>query len=126
MQDKKRILLIDDDSDLVAIWMRFLQLEGYDVHTAGDGGEGLKAAKEGGFDLIIVDEMMPKVDGLAFLTELSYAEPKPNNGAIVMITSLSTEAVCENAKALGASACINKVDLDPEMFVKKVGEFVRK
>jgi len=64
-----RLLLIDDDEDIVAALADHLS-ESYDVDTAGDGVEGLARAADRPPDAIILDVMMPVMDGLTFLREL--------------------------------------------------------
>ena len=67
---QKRILIVDDEKDLRGLLKLYLEEEGYQVFTAGDGEEGLKIAQEVVPDLIISDVLMPKIDGNQFLKKL--------------------------------------------------------
>ena len=60
---KKRILLVDDDPDILKVNRILLEREGYDVLTATDGEEALDLVKQGEVDLMVLDIMMPGVDG---------------------------------------------------------------
>ena len=65
-----RILVIEDEKKIASFIKRGLEEEKYEVHTAGDGEEGLKLALEKTFDLIVLDWMLPKMDGLSLLKDL--------------------------------------------------------
>lgn len=67
---KEKILVIDDDPDIVEILLMRLEASGYEVHTAADGKEGLLRLKVTKPDLIIVDVMMPTMDGFSFVQEI--------------------------------------------------------
>jgi len=70
---KGKILLVEDDSDLVRALRLNLEHEGYEVERAADGEEGLAAALAGGHDLVLLDLMLPKRDGFSVLEELRGA-----------------------------------------------------
>ncbi|BCN29253.1 response regulator transcription factor [Anaeromicropila herbilytica] len=67
---KYRIIIIDDDDDLRRLLKRCFENEGYDIETASDGEEGLNKIKSGNYDLIILDIMLPKMNGIEVLEEL--------------------------------------------------------
>src|SRR5205085_1373743 len=82
-----RILIVED---LVAgreAMAKLLQREGYDVAGARNGAEALARLKEGGIDLILLDHMMPEVDGLTFLSGIRRF-PKWKNMPVIMFTGL--------------------------------------
>jgi two-component system OmpR family response regulator len=65
-----RILIIEDDLDAADAMARGLTEAGFEIETAGDGDLGLKAAQKGGFDVLVVDRMMPKLDGVQVVETL--------------------------------------------------------
>ena len=83
-QDKKHILLIDDDTSLLTTLSDFLSFEGYDVTTADCGEQGLERLKDLTPDLIILDMNMPGMGGLGFLKEISSAAGKPKHPVLVL------------------------------------------
>jgi len=85
-KDKKRILLIDDDTSLLVTLSDFLDFEGYHVITAGSGEEGLKALEKMSPppDLIVLDMSMPGMGGLGFLKSISSTEGKPDYPVLVL------------------------------------------
>jgi two-component system alkaline phosphatase synthesis response regulator PhoP len=64
------ILVIDDEQNILNIVTAYLRAEGYTVHTASDGPGGLKAARTFKPDLVILDIMLPSMDGIELLTQL--------------------------------------------------------
>jgi DNA-binding response OmpR family regulator len=70
----KRILLVEDEPGLVVTIGDFLRSEDYTVETAGDGESGLKRASEEGFDLLILDVMLPRKNGFDILRDLRQSK----------------------------------------------------
>jgi len=86
LKDKKKILVVDDEDDLVSTVASTLEDSGYEVITAKTGPEGLKKARTDRPDLILLDIMMPRVDGYQVLTKLKRNE-KVSYIPVVMITA---------------------------------------
>lgn len=78
-----RLLLVDDDVELCALLTEFLRREGFTVQTANDGRAGLEQALEGGYDLVILDVMMPGLDGFEVLKRLRRQSRVP----VLMLTA---------------------------------------
>jgi len=89
MAGKKRILLVDDEPDFVAIVKKYLEKEGFLVDVAYDGAEGLKKVKENPPDAMVLDVMMPEKDGYTVCQELKQSE-QYKNIPIVLLTAVST------------------------------------
>ncbi len=83
-QGKKKILLIDDDRNLLLTLSDFLKFEGYTVITADSGENGLKALEKTSPDLIILDMSMPGMGGVGFLKEISSTDGKPEHPVLVL------------------------------------------
>ena len=62
-EERKRILVVEDDPDVLSVMVKNLELAGYEVITATDGMEGLKKIKSGGYSLVITEIFMPYVSG---------------------------------------------------------------
>ncbi len=121
-----KILLIDDDQDTRDIYSEFLTDAGYSVELAKDGEEGLAKILQGGYDLILLDIMMPKIDGITILKKLKETPPSVYNGPIVMLSALDQEHVVKSAMDLGAAGFLAKTGLTPEDALKKIPEFLQK
>jgi two-component system, OmpR family, response regulator MprA len=81
---KSRILAVEDDPPLAATLERVLGAEGYDVEVAADGNEALRRARERPFDLVVLDIMLPGLDGIAVCTRLRSTGSIP----ILLLTAL--------------------------------------
>ena len=80
-----RILAVEDDGRLAATLERVLTAEGYDVEVAGDGNEALRRFRERPFDLVVLDIMLPGLDGIAVCKRLRATGPLP----ILLLTALA-------------------------------------
>lgn len=74
-EEKKTILVIEDDLDVLSVIIKHLKLEGYEVIIATDGMEGLKKLETGHYDLVITDIVMPFVSGVGVVTALKEKRP---------------------------------------------------
>jgi len=109
-----KILLIEDDTDIREMYALILTTRSnHDVEQASDGNNGLSKAMEGGFDLILLDLMMPNLDGLGFLKKYKDTKPKQPNGSIVVMSNLAYSNAKEEALELGAADFFVKADLTP-------------
>lgn len=86
----KRILIIDDDPDVVVFLSTLLQDHGYKTLEAADGQEGLEVTKKERPDLILMDLMMPQKSGISLLSELRQ-DDELKNIPVVMVTGVSGE-----------------------------------
>ena len=88
MNDRSRaILMVDDDEGLCELVQEFLDREGYEVTAVHDGASGLGAALDGGFALVILDVMLPVLDGFAVLRQLR----RQSNVPVIMLTARASE-----------------------------------
>jgi DNA-binding response OmpR family regulator len=101
MEAKKKILLVEDDLTLANVYKQRLEMEGFDVRHVANGEDALTAAVEFKPDLILLDVMMPKVNGFDVLDILRNT-PQTMNIRVVMLTALSQPKDEERARELGA------------------------
>ena len=97
---KKKILLVEDDAALSAVYKSRLELEGFETREVNNGEDALSAALEYKPDLIVLDAMMPKISGFDVLDILRNT-PETTNIKIVMLTALSQPKDKERAEGLG-------------------------
>lgn len=103
----KKILIVDDEADIIEILQFVLEENGYKCITAFDGEEGLKLAREASPDLIILDVMMPKINGYKISRLLKY-DNKYKNIPILMITARAQEEDKIIGEETGADEYITK------------------
>ena len=101
MNQKKRILLVEDDQALAGVYVSRLQLEGFEVRHVINGEEALSAALDYKPDLIVLDAMMPKISGFDVLDILRNTA-ETANVRVIMLTALSQAKDKETAQKLGA------------------------
>lgn len=101
MEVKKRILLVEDDESLAAVYRSRLEMEGFDVNEVHNGEDALSSAVDYKPDLILLDAMMPKISGFDVLDILKNT-PETMNVRIIMLTALSQQKDKDRAESLGA------------------------
>ena len=109
-----KILIVEDDQFIREMYNLVLTKAGHEVTEALDGKVGLSMAQEGGYDVILLDLMMPNLDGLGFLQGLKDNPPKKKNGNIIVLSNLAYSDAKQKAIDLGASNFLVKADLDPK------------
>ena len=84
---RPKVLVVDDDANITAFLKRALAYEGYQVETAADGPAALAAARDNPPDLVILDVMLPGLDGVEVLRRLRAGEPETGSLPILMLTA---------------------------------------
>ena len=106
--DKKKIVLIDDEEGLRDLGEMILEKNGYDVHTASNGKDGLKVVADNpSVSLILVDLKMPKMNGFEFVSTLRAMKAIPTC-PIVVVTAFTNKATLKQGKKLRINAWITK------------------
>ena len=106
-QPRARVLVVDDEADLVRILQLGLQAIGYHVETASDGQEALKKARETKPDIILLDLMLPKLDGYKVCRLLKFDE-RYKNIPIIILSARTQEGDQLLAMEMGANRFITK------------------
>lgn len=122
----QKILVVEDDEFLRELYEELLKGENYDITLAVDGEEGLNFMSEGGFDLVLLDIMLPKMDGLEILRHIKDKQPKLKNGPVVLLTNLGQDSIIKEGFALGASGYLIKSAMNPDQVLSEVKVFLNK
>ncbi|OGM31163.1 hypothetical protein A2803_01665 [Candidatus Woesebacteria bacterium RIFCSPHIGHO2_01_FULL_44_21] len=117
-----KILLVDDDALLVRMYQKKMENDGFVVETAADGVEGLKKVLEFKPDLILLDVMMPKLNGFEMLERLKAQEATSKIPVIILSNVGASEEDIEKGFSLGAVSYLVKSGNRPNMVVAKVKE----
>lgn len=123
---KKKILIVEDDQFLRDFYQELLTSEGFTVDVAPDGEIAFQKITGGGWDLILLDIMLPKKDGLTILRELQGKSPITKNGPIVVLTNLGHDTVINQAFSLGATGYLIKSAMNPEQVLAEVHSYLDK
>ena len=107
MQNKKKILLVEDEPEFREALRMRLEANGYDIIEAEDGAIGLDTARHQNPDLIILDVMLPKMDGFKVARLLKF-DVKYKNIPLMMLTVMSQASDRKMGQAVGADAYLTK------------------
>ncbi|RRQ45801.1 response regulator transcription factor [Chryseobacterium sp. SC28] len=121
--NRKKILLIDDEQDILEIISYNLEKEGYEVFTASNGNEGISKAKEVLPDLILLDVMMPEKDGIETCQELRQIKELQKT-LIVFLSARSEEFSQLAGYQAGANDYIVKL-IKPKVLISKVAALLQ-
>ncbi len=121
---KEKVLVVDDEEDILELVRYHLDREGYDVICAETGEKALQKAKAGGIDLVVLDLMLPGMDGLEVAKRLKK-DGQTGHIPIVMLTAKGEEADVVAGLELGADDYITK-PFSPRILVARVRAVTRR
>ena len=116
------VLVVDDDPVIQKLLKVNFEMEGYDVITAGDGAEGLAAARAEIPDVVILDIMMPKMTGLEVLAALKQ-DKKTEAIPVILLSAKAQASDVQAGLDRGADAYVTK-PFDPLELLDRVSEFI--
>jgi DNA-binding response OmpR family regulator len=115
----KKILIIEDEQYLADMYKMKFEHEGYEVELAYDGERGIERARKSRPDLVLLDLVLPKIDGYAVLRALR-ANKKTKNLKIYILSNLGQEEEIEEGFKNGANGYLIKANVTPAQLVKSV------
>jgi CheY-like chemotaxis protein len=116
-----RILITEDDPLMSRMYQKIFSFEGYEVIMADNGQDGLEKARTAKPTLILLDVMMPVMNGLEMLEKLKQ-DPETKGIPVIMLTNLAGEQDAETALSKGAVKYIVKSEYDPKQISDMVKE----
>jgi len=119
----KRILLVEDDPFLIDIYTRKLKRAGFETVVAEEGKEALKLLQQKTFELVILDIVLPEVDGWAILKEIKELKQKNRdleNLKIIILSNLGQKEEVEKGLKLGATKYLIKAHFTPSQVVEEI------
>ncbi|MFA9288348.1 MAG: response regulator [Weeksellaceae bacterium] len=120
---KKHILVVEDEDQLRDLYVRVLNDEGYEVDQAKDGQEAYDKMSQNTYNLVLLDVIMAKLDGMQVLESLQKAE-KLKQSPVVLLSSLGQDLVIAKALEYGVRGYMVKSDYTPQELVKEVKGYV--
>jgi two-component system alkaline phosphatase synthesis response regulator PhoP len=117
------ILLVEDDDLLQDLYKRVLSLSGYQVLIAKDGEEGIRMMKQDKPGLVLLDIMMPKLDGLGML-KVIREDPDVKSIPVLVLTNLAGEEYAKKALELGALKYIIKSNHQPFEIIEMIKQYL--
>lgn len=120
----KKILIVEDDAFLREFYQDLLVGEGYMVDIAQDGDIAWSKINQGSWDLILLDIMLPKKDGLQILKDLNIKSSPTSVGPIVVLSNLGSDSVIKDAFNFGAAGYLIKSAMNPEEVLANIHNFL--
>ena len=121
----KKVLIVDDDEFLLDMYVLKFKEAGFVVEVAQNGEEAIQKAKQANPDAILLDVVMPKIDGFEALRTIKKENIAPN-AAIFILSNLGQKEDTERGLGLGAVDYIVKAHFTPSEVVSKVGGVLKK
>lgn len=115
-----KVLVAEDEKDIQFLYTAWLRREGYEVTTADNGLEAIRAFESNSFDIVILDVMMPEVDGLEVCKHIRSVEPQL---PILMVSALARPDDVERGLQAGASLYVDK-PVTPREVILRINEVV--
>lgn len=123
MEEKKRILLVEDEVALLYALQSRLSIEGFEVEAAHTGRSALKTLKEKTFHLVVLDLILPDMKGFEILEALKE-DPKLSHLVCIVVSNLTEKETIDRAMALGAKSYFVKAEHKLEELVAKIKSFL--
>ncbi len=119
----RRILLIEDDTYIRELYEEVLRTAAYEVVSAVDGEEGLVKAKEGKYDLVLLDIMLPKLTGIEVLKQIKAEGSSLVDVPVYLLTNLGEETIAKETYKLGADGYLLKAKYLPRELIKEIDKY---
>ena len=124
----KQILLIEDDPFLIDIYTTKLKEGGFSVEVATGGEEGLRKLRERSFDLLVLDIVLPRIDGWKVLEEIKnqgLKDKDPKDLKIIVLSNLGQKEEVEKGLKLGATKYLIKAHYTPSEVVEEIRKIIK-
>ncbi len=122
-EGKIKVLLVEDDKMIIDMYTLKFSQEGFDVVQAENGKDALELAKSQKFDIILLDIILPHMDGFTILKELKSDEGT-KNVPVVLLTNLGQDGDVKKGMELGATDYLIKANFTPSQVVDKVKSII--
>ncbi len=119
----RRILLIEDETNIRAMYADVLKEAGYEVLEEAEGKHGLENAMNGEWDLLLLDIMLPKLDGIELLKRLQL-DPRTKSKPVLVLTNLDDNRIRDTCLGLGVKEFLVKANVIPSEIVLTVKKYV--
>lgn len=117
---KKSVLIVEDEISLNQLYVQLLQGDGYEVTSLKDGPSALETLTNESFDIVLLDIMLPEMDGLSVLEKLHAMKKKPKQGSVILLTNLAQNETISKALQYDVKGYLIKSRFTPDQFLEEV------
>jgi CheY-like chemotaxis protein len=121
---KKHILLVEDEADAREIYLDILKGEGLNATGVADGQAALDVLAKQKSTLVLLDIIMPRMDGIETLNQIKKNPEKYGNPKVVMLSNIGGDIAIDKAMELGADGYMLKSETEPDDFVNVVTKYL--
>jgi DNA-binding response OmpR family regulator len=121
---KKKILIVEDDQMIASMYKTKFEADGFECLMAGEGPSGLEMVKTEKPDLVMLDIMLPQLDGFSILKAIKN-DNETKNTPVIMLTNLGTEEDKAKGQKMGAIDYLVKASLTPAEISKKIKDYLK-
>lgn len=114
-----KVLIVDDEKGILKMYSQYLSMSGIEVVQASDGNTAIKLAKENRPDIILLDIIMPRYNGLDVLKDIK-SDNDLKTIPVFLLTNLPEESSGAKAKELGAAGYLVKAQYEPQMVIDAI------
>ena len=118
----KSVLIVEDDPDILDVFKQIVESTGFDVKVADSGERAFEMLSNGHFDAMVLDIMLPRVDGFEVARRVK-ADPKTSNIVIIAVTALDIPNILEKCKAAGAAELLLK-PFEPKALINLLHKYI--
>jgi len=121
----KKILLVEDEPGIAGAFEKQLRLiGGFEVEIARGGKEGLQALEKGGFDVLLLDLVMPEVDGIEVLRLMRDNSDKYAKVPVIVLTNVTSDETKKGVEKFDIQDFIIKTDVTPEVLIEAINKAI--
>lgn len=120
----KKIVIVEDEKYIMDMYKEIMEEAGFDVQTALNGESGLEVIESFKPDLVMLDLMLPGIDGMEVLKKVRESKDKFGSPIVIILTNLSDEVSVKYAFAEKADGYLMKTELTPEQVVNEIKTFL--
>ncbi len=124
---KKKILVVEDEENMRNLYCRILEDAGYDVESAEDGTKAYAKMKVSPYNLVLLDIMMPEMDGIQVLEKLIRDGRKleTDSTPVVLLTNLGQDSLVAKGLSLGIRGYLLKSDYTPDQLLREIQGYIK-
>lgn len=120
----KKILVVEDEPDALSIYIDILTGAGFEVLGGSDGKDALAKMEANAFDLVLLDIIMPEMDGLETLMHVKKYPAKYGNMKVLMLSNIGGDIAIDKAMSIGADGYLLKSETEPVDLINIVNKYL--